>query len=819
MLKTKSFYAVSLLAIALVLGACSPGASSSGMESSSISQSSEVNDERHQIYLKALNAGFTGTYQEWLDYIKGADGTSILSGNNDPTGDVGRNGDVYVNTTSWDFFVKAGGVWTKVGNIMGPKGDKGDQGEPGQDGTNGTNGVDGQTPYIGNNGNWWIGTTDTGISATGPAGENGTNGTNGTDGTNGTNGVDGNDGDDGLSAYEIYKKYYPGYPGTEFDWINDLALGQLVKTVMLNFDGGTTSSYKTTYFKGEIIGTLPTTSKSYYNFLGWSINGQLINQNYYVVSNIILIALWEIMEGTIPVSSAQDLMNINNALAGTYILTNDIDLAGNEWTPLGSASVPFSGLLEGNGKTISNLTITQPNPSVGFFSYHSGIIKNLIIENIQINISNGSSFSIGALAGFSNGTVENLTLTSGDITISPKTDHVGSLVGRQSNGSIKVIESNLNLTTNNSLFTGGIIGFASNSSTIESNLISNLIFSGELTVKQGNVGGLISRTDGQYFIENSNNFADINRTRPSISIVGSTKHVGGLVGQANGNIIIKHSNNIGYIESGFGNVGGLIGYLASTSVSLISNSSNTGNINSIGGNVGGLIGIEDSGSVNAIITINNSINFGVIVGNYNVGGLIGLVMRHSEINTSSNEGIISGQVSNIGGLIGFGFRTITISESVNNGNLLGWGSVGGIIGGGYNSITINHSVNSGSVSGTSRVGGLMGYAENLNQIFVNYSVNLGNVMAINSTTDVGGIAGFLPASNELEEVYHYGSIISNGVEVNGVSFGTKVTDISTFNLAFFTTTLGWDTEVWDFTGLDIANGVYPTLKNMPVVEE
>lgn len=123
---------------------------------------------------------------------------------------------------------------------------------------------------------------------------------------------------------------------------------------------------------------------------------------------------------------------------------------------------------------------------------------------------------------------------------------------------------------------------------------------------------------------------------------------------------------------------------------------------------------------------------------------------------------------------------------------------------------------SGSVSGSSTVGGLIGWA--YNQLFVYYSVNLGNVIASQTTADVGGIAGRLPDFNDFEELYHYGSIKRDGVEVNGVAFGTKVTDISTFNLAFFTTTLGWDTEIWDFTGLDIANGLYPTLKNMPVVE-
>ncbi|MBQ4557818.1 MAG: leucine-rich repeat domain-containing protein [Clostridia bacterium] len=52
----------------------------------------------------------------------------------------------------------------------------------GNSGTNGTSGEDGLTPYIGENGNWWIGTTDTGVKAEGAAGTNGTNGINGVDG-------------------------------------------------------------------------------------------------------------------------------------------------------------------------------------------------------------------------------------------------------------------------------------------------------------------------------------------------------------------------------------------------------------------------------------------------------------------------------------------------------------------------------------------------------------------------------------------------------------------------------------------------------------
>ena len=53
-------------------------------------------------------------------------------------------------------------------NIKGPKGDsgaKGDKGKPGKDGADGSPGAagaDGVTPHIGDNGNWFIGSTDTG---------------------------------------------------------------------------------------------------------------------------------------------------------------------------------------------------------------------------------------------------------------------------------------------------------------------------------------------------------------------------------------------------------------------------------------------------------------------------------------------------------------------------------------------------------------------------------------------------------------------------------------------------------------------------------
>lgn len=95
------------------------------------------------------------------------------------------------------------------------------KGENGKDGLNGKDGADGQTPFIGENGNWWIGSTDTGISAKGKDGSDGKDGLNGKDGT------DGKDGENGLSAYELYKKYHPEYTKSEEEFLDDLVNGRL----------------------------------------------------------------------------------------------------------------------------------------------------------------------------------------------------------------------------------------------------------------------------------------------------------------------------------------------------------------------------------------------------------------------------------------------------------------------------------------------------------------------------------------------------------------------------------------------------------------
>ena len=110
------------------------------------------------------------------------------------------------------------------------------------------------------------------------------------------------------------------------------------------------------------------------------------------------------------INTAEDLNNIRNNLSGKYVLGCNIDLNNVEWEPIGTSVEPFSGILNGNGNTISNLKISKCTQEgvAGLFGYSNGIIKNLHIDgNIEIDASNtpNDRALIGALVGYNSGIV------------------------------------------------------------------------------------------------------------------------------------------------------------------------------------------------------------------------------------------------------------------------------------------------------------------------------------------------------------------------------------------------------------------------------
>ena len=60
-------------------------------------------------------------------------------------------------------------------------------------------------------------------------------------------------------------------------------------------------------------------------------------------------------------------------LNGNYVLTQDITLSDNEWTPIGTSDRPFTGTLDGKGFTIKGLTVGNgANDNKAFFGFTNG---------------------------------------------------------------------------------------------------------------------------------------------------------------------------------------------------------------------------------------------------------------------------------------------------------------------------------------------------------------------------------------------------------------------------------------------------------------
>ena len=113
------------------------------------------------------------------DYLKANPPGIVSDGKDGITPTIGKNGNWYLGSTD-------------TGKpSRGADGTPGATGAPGKDGAPGADGKDGITPTIGKNGNWYLGSTDTGKPSRGAGGTPGAAGASGKDGSPGADGKDG----------------------------------------------------------------------------------------------------------------------------------------------------------------------------------------------------------------------------------------------------------------------------------------------------------------------------------------------------------------------------------------------------------------------------------------------------------------------------------------------------------------------------------------------------------------------------------------------------------------------------------------------------
>ena len=171
--------------------------------------------------------------------------------------------------------------------------------------------------------------------------------------------------------------------------------------------------------------------------------------------------------GSYTVTSADGLMNIAKLVNGgktdiNITLTADIDLTGKNWTPIGTSfSNKYTGTFDGGGHTIKGLTVTTYDQFVGLFGSigNAGTVKNVMMEDVQITSNRSSGFA-GGVAGYSDGTIENCSV-SGSVS---GTVYVGGVVGAQWEGSITGCSSSA--TVKGMVHVGGVVGQTNGSATL-----------------------------------------------------------------------------------------------------------------------------------------------------------------------------------------------------------------------------------------------------------------------------------------------------------------------------------------------------------------
>ena len=106
------------------------------------------------------------------------------------------------------------------------------------------------------------------------------------------------------------------------------------------------------------------------------------------------------------IKSATDLAGLAaNVNAGTnyqgkyFKLEANIDLMGHEWTPIGNRSKYFYGTFDGDGKVITNLTISNAIDCAGLFGFADGTIQNIVLRNASVTSSSTAALLVGYAVG------------------------------------------------------------------------------------------------------------------------------------------------------------------------------------------------------------------------------------------------------------------------------------------------------------------------------------------------------------------------------------------------------------------------------------
>ena len=256
--------------------------------------------------------------------------------------------------------------------------------------------------------------------------------------------------------------------------------------------------------------------------------------------------------GSYTVTSADGLMNIAKLVNGgksdiNITLDTDIDLTGKDWTPIGTDyDNSYKGTFDGGGHTITGLTFTTNDEFAGLFGWlnRAGTVKNVVMEGVQITSNQIYGGSIGGVAGYSWGTIENCSV-SGSVS---GTVYVGGVVGAQIGGSITGCSSSA--TVKGTVDVGGVAGQTNSSATLTACYATGNVTI-EINPKKNIAGGsLVGMNAGSSLLAC---YATGNVTSTGSST--GYMHIGGFLGNNYATVTAcywknNHEQGIGYKKAG-----------------------------------------------------------------------------------------------------------------------------------------------------------------------------------------------------------------------------------------------------------------------------
>ena len=126
----------------------------------------------------------------------------------------------------------------------------------------------------------------------------------------------------------------------------------------------------------------------------------------------------------------------------TVYLECDINLAGENWTPIMAGTIEATATIDGCNHAIKNMIVKGGDAGAGFLYCNSGIVKNLTIDNATVEGATedkGNMYGIVAGYAYGNATFENITVKNSKIHAFGK---VSAILGMAADGNGTTIVKN-----------------------------------------------------------------------------------------------------------------------------------------------------------------------------------------------------------------------------------------------------------------------------------------------------------------------------------------------------------------------------------------